>query len=131
DSSGDDRSPENAGVVRRATSLFDYLAAQRLFIYLSIALLSAAGVCAAFSLPSAIYPELVFSRITVVAQGTSLGARQVLFTVARTIEQAVRIVPGVTRVQSLSIRGGSEINVIVAPTTDMIYALQQFQARGN
>jgi CzcA family heavy metal efflux pump len=111
--------------------LFGVLAEQRKFIYLAIALLSAAGIWAALQLPSAIYPELVFSRTTIVAQGTSLGARQVLFTVTRPIEEAVSIVPGVTRVQSRSIRGGSEINVTFSPTTDMIYALQQVQARVN
>lgn len=115
----------------RARSLFDYLTQQRLFIYLAIALLSAAGVWAAFSLPSAIYPELVFSRITVVAEGTSLGARQVLFTITRPIEEAVSIVPGVTRVNSRSIRGGSETNVTFSSKTDMILALQQVQARVN
>ena len=54
----------------------------------------------------------------IVSQGTSLGARQVLFTVTRPIEEAVSIVPGVTRVQSRSIRGGSEINITFAPTTE-------------
>ena len=39
--------------------------------------------------------------------------------------------PGVTRVQSRSIRGGSETNITFAPKTDMIYALQQVQARVN
>ena len=117
--------------VRTGRGLFGVLAEQRRFVYLAVALLSAAGIWAAFQLPSAIYPELVFSRITIVSQGTSLGARQVLFSVTRPIEEAVSIVPGVTRVQSRSIRGGSEINVTFAPTTDMIYALQQVQARVN
>ena len=112
-------------------SLFGLLATQRRFIYLAIALLTAAGIWAALHLPSAIYPELTFSRITVVSQGTSLGARQVLFSITRPLEEAVSIVPGVTRVQSRSIRGGSEINVTFSPTTDMIYALQQVQARVN
>jgi CzcA family heavy metal efflux pump len=115
----------------RGRSLFDYLAQQRLFIYLAISLLSAAGVWAAFSLPSAIYPELEFSRVTVVAEGTSLGARQVLFTVTRPIEEAVSIVPGVTRVNSKSIRGGSETNITFSPKTDMVLAVQQVQARIN
>ena len=111
--------------------LFGVLAEQRRFVYLAIALLSVAGIWAALQLPSAIYPELEFSRITVVAQGTSLGARQVLFTVTRPIEEAVSIVPGVTRVQSRSIRGASEINITFSPSTDMIFALQQVQARVN
>jgi CzcA family heavy metal efflux pump len=111
--------------------LFGVLAEQRRFVFLAIILLSVAGIWAALQLPSAIYPELEFSRITVVAEGTSLGARQVLFTVTRPIEEAVSIVPGVTRVQSRSIRGGSEINITFSPTTDMIFALQQVQARVN
>ncbi len=112
-------------------SLFDLLTAQRRFVYLVVALLSAAGVWAALRLPSAIYPELTFSRITIVAQGTALGARQVLFGITRPIEEAISIIPGVTRVRSRSIRGATEINVTFAPKTDMIYALQLVQTRVN
>lgn len=112
-------------------SLFGFLAEQRRFVYLAIAVLSGAGVWAAFQLPSAIYPELTFSRITVVVQGSSLGARQVMFSITRPIEEAISIVPGVQRVQSRSIRGGSETNITFSSTTDMIFALQQVQARVN
>jgi multidrug efflux pump subunit AcrB len=112
-------------------SLFSVLAEQRRFVYLMVAVLSGAGIWAAFRLPSAIYPELTFSRITIVTQGSSLGARQMLFSVSRPVEEAVSIVPGVTRVQSRAIRGGTETNVTFTESTDMIYALQQVQARVN
>jgi CzcA family heavy metal efflux pump len=112
-------------------SLFDMLAAQRRFVYLLVALLSAGGIYAALNLPSAIYPELAFPRVIVVAQGSSLGARQMLFTVTRPIEEAVSIVPGLTRVRSRTIRGGTEISITFSDNTDMTYALQQVQARVN
>jgi len=112
-------------------SLFDLLAAQRRFVYLVVALLSAGGIYAALNLPSAIYPELAFPRVIVVAQGSSLGARQMLFTVTRPIEEAVSIVPGLTRVRSRTIRGGTEISITFSDNTDMTYALQQVQARVN
>lgn len=112
-------------------SLFDLLAAQRRFVYLLVALLSAGGIYAALNLPSAIYPELAFPRVLIVAQGASLGARQMLFTVTRPIEEAVSIVPGVTRVRSRTIRGATEISVTFADNTEMTYALQQVQARVN
>jgi len=112
-------------------SLFTIVAEQRRFVYMAVVLLSAAGMWAAFTLPSAIYPELKFSRVTVVANGTTLDARQVLFGVTRPIEEAVSLVPGVIRVQSRSIRGGSETNVMFSPKTDMVLALQQVQARVN
>ncbi|HKR08146.1 MAG TPA: efflux RND transporter permease subunit [Gemmatimonadaceae bacterium] len=113
------------------TSLFDHLASQRRFVYLVVAMLSAGGIYAALKLPSAIYPELAFPRVLVVAQGSALGARQMLFTVTRPIEEAVSIVPGVTRVKSRTIRGSDEIAVTFNDNTDMIYALQQVQARVN
>ncbi len=112
-------------------SLFGLLTEQRRFVYLAVAVLSGAGIWAAFRLPSAIYPELTFNRITIVVQGSSLGARQVLFSITRPIEEAISIVPGVQRVQSRSIRGGSETNINFAANTDMIFALQQVQARVN
>jgi CzcA family heavy metal efflux pump len=112
-------------------SLFGLLAEQRRFVYLVVGLLSLGGIWAATRLPSAIYPELRFSRVTVVAEGSSLGARQVLFGITRPLEEAVSVVPGVIRVQSRSIRGGSETNVTFSPTTEMVFALQQVQARVN
>ncbi|HEV7837919.1 MAG TPA: efflux RND transporter permease subunit, partial [Gemmatimonadaceae bacterium] len=112
-------------------SLFDLLASQRRFIYLVIGLLSAAGIYAATQLPSAIYPELAFPRILVVAEGSSLGARQMVFSVTRPIEEAISIVPGVTRVRSRSIRGGAEISITFADNADIMFALQQVQARVN
>jgi len=112
-------------------TLFDVLSRQRRFVYLVVALLSAAGVWAALELPSAIYPELNFSRITIVAQGSTLGARQVVFSITRPLEEAVSIVPGVTRVRSHSIRGASEISITFAPGTAMDHALQLVRARVN
>ena len=111
--------------------LFDILSRQQRLVYLLVALLSAAGAWAALRLPSAIYPELRFSRITIVAQGSTLGARQVVFSITRPLEEAVSIVPGVTRVRSHSIRGASEIAITFAPGTNMDQALQLVRARVN
>jgi CzcA family heavy metal efflux pump len=109
--------------------LFDLLSSQRRFIYLMTALLSAGGIWAALRIPSAIYPELVFPRVIVVAEGSSLDARQMVFSVTRPLEEAVSVVPGVTRVQSRSIRGATEITITFSQSTDMIQALQLVQAK--
>ena len=116
---------------RSRRALFTILGQQRRFVYLAVVLLTVAGIWSALQLPSAIYPELEFSRVTVVVNGTSLGARQVLFSITRPVEEAISIVPGVTRVQSRAIRGGSETNITFAPRTDMVDALQQVRARVN
>ncbi|HXC25871.1 MAG TPA: efflux RND transporter permease subunit, partial [Gemmatimonadaceae bacterium] len=111
--------------------LADLLTAQRRLIYLAVGLLSVAGLWRARTTPSAIYPELTFPRITIVAEGSSLGARQQAFSVTRPIEEAVSTIPGVTRVTSRSIRGGTEISITFTSNTDMTYALQLTQARAN
>ena len=112
-------------------SIAGAVASQRRFVYLVVVLLCVAGIWSALQLPSAIYPELQFPRIAIVAEGSSLGARQVVFAITQPIEEAVGVVPGVTRVQSRSIRGASELSVTFSPSTDMAYALQQTQARVN
>jgi len=94
-----------------------------------VSLLSAAGVWVALRLPSAIYPELNFARITVIAEGSTLGARQVVFSIVRPLEEAVSSVPGVTRVHSHAIRGAAEINVTFTPRTNMSDALQLVRGR--
>ncbi|HEY6225029.1 MAG TPA: efflux RND transporter permease subunit, partial [Gemmatimonadales bacterium] len=91
--------------------------------------MSAAGVWVALRLPSAIYPELNFTRITVIAQGSPLGARQIVFSIVRPLEEAISLVPGVTRVHSHAIRGAAEINVTFTPRANMVEALQLVRAR--
>lgn len=110
-------------------TLFDALHAQRLFVYVVVALLSVAGVWSAMRLPSAVYPELTFPRVTIIAQGSALGARQIVFAVTRPIEEAVSIVPGVERVTSRSIRGASQVNITFAEGTHMESALQLVRTR--
>src|SRR5437667_287230 len=106
-------------------TLFDVLSRQRRVVYLALALLSVAGLWAAFRLPSAIYPELLFPRIKIVAEGSTLGARQVVFSLTRPLEEAVSVVPGVTRVQSHSIRGASEVAITFGPRTDLADAIRR------
>ncbi len=112
-------------------TLFDVLSRQRRFVYLIAGVVSVAGVWSALRLPSAIYPELRFSRITIVAEGSTLGARQIVFSVTRPLEEAVSIVPGVTRVRSHTIRGATEISITFTSGTDMDRALQLVRARVN
>ncbi len=118
-----------SGKRARRWALFDVLAQQRRFVYLVITLVSVAGAGAALRLPSAIYPELTFPRVAIVATGSSLGARQVVFAITRPIEEAISIVPGVEHVKSRSIRGASEVNIFFSERTDMNYALQLVRTR--
>jgi len=88
-----------------------------------------AGVIAAFTLPSSIYPPLEFPRIVIIARSGTLPPQSMMLTVTRPIEQAVMEVPGVRRVRSRTIRGAAEISAQFVSSTDMVLALQQAQNR--
>src|SRR5580765_6425287 len=88
-----------------------------------------AGVVSAFSVPTRIYPPLVFPRIPIIAHSGTLPPQSMMLTVTRPLEQAALEVPGIRRVRSRSIRGATEISAQFAPATDMILALQQLQNR--
>ena len=84
----------------------------------------------AFSLPSDIYPPLVFPRVVVIGHsGTTARRSTMMLTVTRPIEQALMEVPGIRRVRSTTFRGATEISAQFDPATDMIVALQQAQGR--
>ena len=92
-------------------------------------LLAAAGLYSATSLPSDIYPPLVFPRVVVIGHAGTLPATTMMLTVTRPIEQALLEVPGIRRVRSTTFRGATEISAQFDPATDMVLALQQAQGR--
>ena len=91
------------------------------------AVLAAAGLITGLSLPSDIYPPLVFPRIVAVGHSGTLPARTMMLTVTRPLEQALMEVPGIRRVRSTTFRGATEISAQFEPATDMVVALQQAQ----
>jgi len=90
--------------------------------------LAVAGLISAFSLPSDIYPPLVFPRVVVIGHSGTTPAHTMMLTVTRPIEQALMEVPGIRRVRSTTFRGATEISAQFEPSTDMVVALQQAQA---
>ena len=78
-------------------------------IVVTTLLLVAWGVVAMLHMPSGIYPEVSFPQIAVIVETPALGIRDVETVITRPIEERVSIVPGVSRLQSKTVRGASEI----------------------
>jgi multidrug efflux pump subunit AcrB len=99
--------------------------------YLIVALLCVAGLYSAFQLPSAIYPEVEFPRIIVVAEGVQFEPRNMVTAVARPLEDAFSALQNVevARVTSRAVRGSAEVSIQFAPNTDMELALQLVQTK--
>ena len=98
-------------------------------VLLVTALLAGTGALALFSLPSGIYPPLLFPRILVIAHSGTAPARSMMLTITRPLEQALMEVPGIRRVRSRTFRGATEISAQFDPATDMPAAFQHAQNR--
>ncbi len=98
-------------------------------VWLVTLVLVALGIGSALRLPSAIYPEVEFPRIVVVARVGGSPPDLFLTTITRPLEQALTSTLGVQRIRSKTIRGATEISLQFAPNTDMWRALQLTDAR--
>ena len=97
-----------------------------LLIVLSFAL---AGLVLVFRLPIAIFPQTDFPRIIILVDNGIAPVDVQMLTVTRPIEQAIRIVPGITDVRSVTSRGSSEISVFFRWDVDILNALHLVQGR--
>src|SRR3989440_5869756 len=105
------------------------ISGQKRAVIVCIALLCAAGIYAAWQLPSAIFPQTDFPRIIIIVDNGVVPAPQTLVTVTRPIEEAMNGIPGITRIRSTTQRGSCDINLFFAWNVDIKQSLQLVQAR--
>ena len=98
-------------------------------IVLATLLLTVFGVISMLQMPSGIYPEVAFPRITIIAETPGLGVTSVEVGVTKPIEQAVSTVLNVRLVRSKTIRGASQVDIDFTPGTDMVQALNDVRAK--
>src|SRR5215813_4697382 len=94
-----------------------------------VALLSAAGVYAAWQLPIAVFPQTDFPRIVIIVDNGEAPASQTLVSVTRPIEEAMNGIPGIARIKSKTARGSAEINLYFDWGGNILLELQLVQAR--
>ena len=98
-------------------------------IVLATLLLAVFGFICMLQMPSGIYPEVAFPRITIVAQTPGLAVTTVEVAVTRPVEEALSTVLGVRTVRSKSVRGASQVDIDFTPGTDMVQALNDVRAK--
>lgn len=95
-------------------------------IFLSLAV---AGAIFLFRIPIAIFPQTDFPRVIILVNNGIAPVDVQMLTVTRPIEEAVRIVPGITNIRSVTSRGMSEISVYFRWDVDILHALHLVQGR--
>lgn len=91
----------------------------RAFVVVALAL-AIAGIVAALSLPTGLFPQVAFPRVLIDLDAGSRPADQMALLVTRPVEEAVRAIPGVQDVRSESTRGSAQISVDFGWGRDMV-----------
>ena len=79
-----------------------------------------AGVYAAFQVPSSVFPQTNFPRVVILVDNGVMPADEMMATITRPIEEAMKDIPGSVTVRSTTGRGSAEINVFFDWQVDMI-----------
>jgi len=93
-------------------------------ILLSALLLTLGGIYSATRMPSAVYPEVTFSRISVIARKPGLDVPNMQVKVTIPLEEAISTVIGIAQVRSKTIRGASELSLDFNSGFNMLQAEQ-------
>ena len=112
-----DERPERYWFARHSTSI----------IFL-ICILAVIGVYEALTLPVAVFPTTNFPRIIIGVDNGVTPIEQMEVSITRPLEEAVRTVPGLEDVRSVTSRGSAEIDLFFNWTVDMLETLQLVDA---
>jgi CzcA family heavy metal efflux pump len=88
-------------------------------IFVTVAL-CAAGVFCAYKMPSSVFPETEFPRCVILIDNGIMPADEMMATVTRPMEEAMKDIPGVVQVRSATGRGSAEVNVFFNWQVNMI-----------
>ena len=109
-----------------------WLQTHRRSVLFLLAILAIGGVIASFQLPVTLFPDVSFPRVAVELDSGDRPADQMVALVTRPVEEAIRHVPGVLNLRSLTSRGSAEIQVdfgwgrnMVASTLEVNSAVTQ------
>ena len=93
-----------------------------------IGILTVIGIWQAFTLPVAVFPTTNFPRIIVAIDNGVMPIEQMEVSITRPIEEAVRTVPGIDSVKSITSRGSAEVDLNFGWGSNMLETLQLVQA---
>ena len=78
------------------------------------------GIYSALRMPSSVFPETEFPRCVVLIDSGVMPADEMMATITRPIEEAMKDIPGVVQVRSATGRGSAEVNVFFNWQVNMV-----------
>ena len=93
-----------------------------------IGLLAVVGIYEALTLPVAVFPNTNFPRIIIGVDNGVMPIEQMEVAITRPIEEAIRVVPGLENVRSVTSRGSAEVDLSFNWNVNMLETLQMVDA---
>jgi CzcA family heavy metal efflux pump len=87
------------------------------FVVLGLCL---AGLYSALHMPSSVFPQTNFPRVVVLVDNGEMPADEMMATITKPIEEAMKDVPGVVNIRSATSRGSAQIDVFFNWSVDMV-----------
>src|SRR5690349_561043 len=78
------------------------------------------GIYSASSMPSSVFPQTNFPRVTIMVDNGEMPVGEMMATITKPIEEAMKDISGVVNIRSTTGRGSSVINVYFYWSVDMV-----------
>ena len=106
--------PKNPGRIGRFAT---HHALSITFIALTLCL---AGIFVALHMPSSVFPQTNFPRVVILVDNGVMPGDEMMATLTRPIEEAMKDIPGAVTIRSATGRGSAEVSVFFTWQVDMI-----------
>src|SRR5438105_219827 len=77
------------------------------------------GILAAWTMPSSVFPQTNFPRVVILVDNGVMPSDEMMATITRPIEEAMKDIPGVVTIRTATGRGSAEISVYFNWQVDM------------
>lgn len=94
-----------------------------------IAALCVGGAYSGLTMPSSVFPQTDFPRVVILIDNGVMPADEMMATITRPVEEAMKDIPGSMNIRSTTGRGSASVNVFFDWSTDMVEAEQYVLAR--
>lgn len=88
-------------------------------IFLTLAL-CLAGAYAGYTMPSSVFPQTDFPRVVILIDNGVMPGDEMMATITRPVEEAMKYIPGTVNIRSTTGRGSAAINVFFDWSTNMV-----------
>jgi len=87
-----------------------------------VAAVCLAGAYSAYIMPASVFPQTDFPRVVILIDNGVMPADEMMATITRPVEEAMKNIPGTATIRSTTGRGSAAVNVFFDWSTDMVQA---------